>query len=695
MADWSARLYHADCLDVMRSMEDASVDAVVTDPPYLIGFMGREFDEQGGAHRDPRRAQEWHETWAREALRVLKPGGHLLAFGGTRTYHRMAVAIEDAGFEVRDSLHYIYGSGFPKSLDVSKAIDKALGAERTEVVGHKDSGLDKGSGNSVDFGEANGRDETGLIPITLPATATATAWAGWHSALKPAHEPVTYATKHLTAVPLGATLNETCLLMESLLWWLAPAKFVESVSTSSRVERGADQSGSVRWLAAALSTAKSEPWSEMMATFKSQETALTYLSIALSWNALSDALLNLGSTSTTATGTDLTIALRTLNSSLSAITPEGITRAAWTQNGLWSNARDAAESLNASPLLWPSIPTPTVPASAWMQYGRVALSGLVTIAELLSPLLQVTDVATALSLAQTEPTMLSEELGSVHASAAASPLLRDDEQPGFVPCVVLDSNARTSAHEPVVLARKTFGGTVAENVMEHGTGALNIAATRIGTEGGTKSGPLNDNWRAAGTNERPSVVDIETLDDGRYPSNVLLAHLPECEGSGPAHTEVLCVAGCPVKELNEMSGESSSSSGLLTSKPGAIYGAGKGIYGFDDSGGAARFFYIAKPRKRERIGGHTRNLHPTVKPIDLMRYLVRLVTPLNGPDGPGVVLDPFAGSGSTGCAAMVEGFRFVGVEMEEESFETMVARVSDYAFVNGRAKPERCSVTPA
>src|SRR5690554_6451978 len=115
--DEHVTLHHDDCLEVMRALPDASVDSVATDPPYGLGFMGREWDDLPPG-----------EPWARECLRVLKPGGHLLAFGGSRTWHRLAVAVEDAGFEIRDSIAWLYGSGFPKSLDVSKAIDKAAGA---------------------------------------------------------------------------------------------------------------------------------------------------------------------------------------------------------------------------------------------------------------------------------------------------------------------------------------------------------------------------------------------------------------------------------------------------------------------------------------------------------------------------------------------------------------------------------------
>jgi DNA modification methylase len=113
-------------LDILPTLLDNSVDSIVTDPPYELGFMGKKWDSSGIAYSV--------ELW-RECLRVLKPGGHLLSFGGTRTWHRVAVGIEDAGFEVRDSIAWMYGSGFPKSLDVSKAIDKAAGAER-EVLRH-------------------------------------------------------------------------------------------------------------------------------------------------------------------------------------------------------------------------------------------------------------------------------------------------------------------------------------------------------------------------------------------------------------------------------------------------------------------------------------------------------------------------------------------------------------------------------
>lgn len=234
---WVVR--EGDCVEVMKSLPESSVDSVVCDPPYGLEFMGKEWDKLGGDTRQPGdptlhpsgagpfdrakvryslspsygsdaqnsklRMQEWHYAWAVEALRVLKPGGHLLAFGGTRTSHRMVCAIEDAGFEIRDSLIWMYGSGFPKSMDVSKAMDKAAGTTR-EVLGYEDprSSIDGSERSSAAINhhwrEAEGRDDFRDLskrPITEPQTDLAKQWDGWGTALKPAHEPIVMARKPL------------------------------------------------------------------------------------------------------------------------------------------------------------------------------------------------------------------------------------------------------------------------------------------------------------------------------------------------------------------------------------------------------------------------------------------------------------------------------------------------------------------
>ncbi len=325
-------LHHGDCLEVLRSLPDCSVDSVVTDPPYGLSFMGKRWDYDVPSV----------EVWA-ECLRVLKPGGHLLAFAGTRTQHRMAVRIEDAGFEIRDMIAWVYGSGFPKSLDVSKAIDKAAGAER-EVVGQH--------GAPAKSIYSQGKQELPQeVNITAPATPEAKQWEGWGTALKPALEPIT-------------------------------------------------------------------------------------------------------------------------------------------------------------------------------------------------------------------------------------------------------------------VARKPLIGTVAENVLQHGTGAINVDGGRVGTESTLRTNGKTAIWADGGMN---SVQGGST--QGRWPANFI--H----DGSEEA-TDLL--------------------------------------------GASARFFYCAKASKADRGENH----HPTVKPTDLMRYLCRLVTPPSG-----IVLDPFMGSGSTGKAAMLEGFAFVGIEREAEYIEIAKARI--------------------
>ena len=171
MGSWT--VHNGDCLEVLPTLEANSVDAIVTDPPYGLGFMGKAWD-----HAVP--GPEFFEAM----LRVAKPGAHLLAFGGTRLYHRMTVAIEDAGWEVRDCLMWLYGSGFPKSLDVSKAIDREAGAERAVVGMWKPTGTarpSKGGSHAAAKTTADcgyEPDTEAVVFITAPATDDAKRWHG-------------------------------------------------------------------------------------------------------------------------------------------------------------------------------------------------------------------------------------------------------------------------------------------------------------------------------------------------------------------------------------------------------------------------------------------------------------------------------------------------------------------------------------
>ena len=186
------KINHANIKDWAKNYDGEPFDAILCDPPYELGFMGKSWDSSGIAFDT--------DMWT-DILKLLKPGGHLLAFSGSRTYHRMAVAIEDAGFEIRDMIEWVYGSGFPKSLNIGKAVDKIQGNER-EITGYAKSnpdlrdvgriskevmGIDK-----LSFGQAQGakRQQT-------PIDKGTSDWEGYGTALKPAHEPCVLARKPL------------------------------------------------------------------------------------------------------------------------------------------------------------------------------------------------------------------------------------------------------------------------------------------------------------------------------------------------------------------------------------------------------------------------------------------------------------------------------------------------------------------
>jgi len=470
-------------LDILPTLQDCSVDSIVTDPPYELGFMGKKWDSTGIAYNI--------DLW-RECLRVLKPGGHLLSFGGTRTWHRVAVAIEDAGFEVRDSIAWMYGSGFPKSLDVSKAIDKGTGENKQRQL--KFVNWIRSTG--ITAKQINEATETQMASHYIGLSQPAIATADLFDKLRP----------YLPEVP-------------------------------EEIERLVAERTGIEWTA-----------------YKNREVV-----------GKKD----------------------------------------------WSNsANHFVPGENHSERVKLDITAPSTPeAKQWEGWG------------------------TAL-------------------------------KPAF---------------EPIVVARKPLIGTVAENVLTYGTGGLNIDASRIKGESWSRppqSGvPHEGNWKSVASESNPQ---------GRWPANVILDEYS-------------------AELLDEQSGVSKSPSQTkMTNSKSEGYGfATKTVQGHNDTGGASRFFYVAKASKRDRnegleelptkqtVGGGglteaggaygsikapAKNFHPTVKPTDLMRYLIKLVTPPNG-----TVLDPFTGSGSTGKAAILDGFRFIGIEMTEDYIPIIEGRLKHAA----------------
>lgn len=539
-------LKHGDCRELLKDLPDNSVDAVVTDPPYELtankkggsgelsvnlnspagrsrittGFMNKRWDGTGVAFDVA--------LWA-EVLRVLKPGGHLLAFGGTRTYHRMACAIEDAGFEIRDSLHWMYGSGFPKSMDLAKAIDKQQGVAREDKFENSfDHGACGPTGNKrcdvCNKWLVSSNPCTCPRPQDAPVTDAAKAWQGWGTAIKPAHEPIVLARKP-----------------------------IERATTT--------------------------------------ENVLQY-----------------------GTGG--------LNIDGCRITCEGGSPSA--------KRRESARTSGKAPMQDRTLGADTAAEAEAM--GRMGRRG--------------------------DPNVYMAE--------------RSGERLGRWP-----ANVILSHHDDCRLV----------GIRDVKTG---VAVQRNG--GGMSWGTTV----YSGVKPCPPKADVSYGEDG-------VETVERWE----------CVPGCPVAELDRQSGTRPSGASVSGTEPSS---PAKNVYGqfdrvpfesYDDLGGASRFFYVAKASRRERdagcddlpllttretVGrepdsagannpragagrsGGVRNNHPTVKPLELMRYLVRLVTPTGG-----LVLDPFLGSGTTGCAAVLEGFSFIGFELTPEYIPIAEARIKYWA----------------
>jgi len=302
---YSTKLMLGDCLDSMKELYNNSVDTIITDPPYGICFMGKKWDYDIPSV----------EIW-REVLRVLKPGGHLLSFGGTRTYHRMVVNIEDAGFEIRDQIQWLYASGFPKSLSISKGIDKKFGAEREVVgknpngVGRKTSNTNRLAGLSQSGIKGKSYDENSFI--TSPSTDLAKQWDGFGTALKPANEIIVIAQKPLDETQKLAILARDLLLKIGAI--LCQSKsFAQDVKKNLKQNQAISKDENIAQWIVGKSTLTLANLLEVMDIEPSKSMVSSNLSIVLSWRAILSVVLNQMNMCTIETESSLTTDLKILS----------------------------------------------------------------------------------------------------------------------------------------------------------------------------------------------------------------------------------------------------------------------------------------------------------------------------------------------------------------------------------------------
>lgn len=490
-------LHHGACLDVLKTLPDNSVDACVTDAPYGISFMGRKWDYDVPSV----------EVWS-EVLRVLKPGGHLLCFAGTRTQHRMAVRIEDAGFEIRDMLAWVYGSGFPKSRNVAKDLDAMHGAP--PLLSGRGPTIDR---IALDYGGSTGKAKNGLkaeFDTHQPSTDAAKQWHGWGTALKPAYETVTLAVKPFPESAEQSKIESSLLQLEARLWLLSSARDAASSSWSSSPEYGA-ACAIARWTADdAINT-----WVALSEATDMSRFALAVdssLSIVSSWRRTWAEVSALPSTSTTETASSTTTDWRTLRFSLSQITPADIIKACSRRGGFSVNASTAARHFNAS-----------------------------------------------LSL-----------LHSIHTLSATAPAMSqaaiDSQAEGVKPNLEL-----------VVMARKPLIGTVAENVQQFGTGAINVDGCRVPGAPPSVPQPAGGSGSIYGFKNGVGRSGEMSRATARWPANLLHDGSDEVVGLFPQAGGGYGVVGP----------KGSRSGGVMGAPSDARAGQ---VCGYGDSGSAARFF---------------------------------------------------------------------------------------------------------
>lgn len=773
--DW--KVVCGDARDVLASMAESSVDAVVCDPPYEIGIMGKGWDASGIAYSVP--------LW-REVLRVLKPGGHLLAFGGSRTYHRMACAIEDAGFEIRDSIDWIYGclsddteiltsDGWVNintantsnlvacynlesqsfqwgqveqvfRYEIDDTVFRVRG-DRTDQIITRDHRcvVERGGKQVFERAEEAAQELETRLPVLenvrglLDALPVLESGAGgskqnmWPGVCKEAaggatRGNATGGTQENGACPVFG-MREAGVEAHGVAAWREEPNLLPRVQREVALRRtceapaqgarGVDsrvcgiipveddrreQSGVEGWSDACTSARELRVHQvrTMPARVPADGPQGRVCDGAPSACGASDGEVP------QAVGGCSPRGPQPHQQRLSQPVTLRVEPSAQTVRGARFTSTDLVrfEPIHYRGLVW----CVKVATGAFVarRNGKAFVTGnsgfpkSLDVSKAIDEALWAEREVVGLHPhpATPSPGTFNQSYGVAAITAPATPEAKQWQGWG---------TALKPAHEPIVVARKPLSGTIAANVLAHGTGGLNVDACRVATDWSDRP----ESWKRSGHSAKPDACKIAAPpgngitchDAGRWPPNVVLTHAPEC-------TETACVDGCPVLEMGEQSG-TLHARGNTTAKThdmhplsflsGCSHSYERGNPG--DTGTAARFFpcfrYEAKVSTAEReagcesferackvgntdattsLGGRLsgtvtprHNNHPTVKPITLMRWLVRLVTPPGG-----TVLDPFAGSGSTGCAAVLEGFGFIGIDLVEHHCEIARARIAHH-----------------
>lgn len=573
------KLMLGDNIELLKKLPDNSVDSVVTDPPYGLSFMNKKWDY------DVPSVEFWSEVY-----RVLKPGGHVLSFGGTRTYHRMVVNIEDAGFEIRDQIQWIYGSGFPKSLNVSKKIEQDI---------------DNLIYNNI---WKNKLDNVKIVEPTLKKSQIEVGnnMKKQNSAQENVAVIVKEKLNYQNVIVVESNSTEVHhILRENLIVQESVGQFIIQQQDLVKCVEQLDKDQIVK-----------------------------LLNIFIVEESVKDMLRE---------------------HSMNKIKVEEVQK---TLNG-----NEKFYVLEIIPVL--CVVLPKILKHIILNQSRTFQN--------LDTKLQM-DCVSATSVTITKYIMEHLIGNTVNTLRKRIDFTIDNGHSALKP-----------ANEPICVARKPLSEkSVAENVLKWRTGGINVDGCRVSGETiNTIHNPkITGKMGQAHGEQKGYIVGQDSIHEGRFPANIILECI--CDDS-IIHDD----PNCPCRLLDEQSGESKSRSKYpepdISSMSMTYYdgkedekGVVKGLKkeqtkeGFTDKGGASRFFYQAKVSKAERnMSGKCS--HPTLKPIQLMSYLCKLVTPQNG-----IILDPFSGSGSTGISALLNDFRFIGMEKEQEYFDIMEKRIADY-----------------